>query len=80
LFFLCPYDLLGVKKPPEKVKAEVLQIRLSSAEKQAFALAAELDGKKVSEWVRDRLRRDSRQELEAHGQPVPFLPSNKAAT
>jgi hypothetical protein len=69
----------AAKKTPEKTKAELLQIRLSLAEKQAFALAAELDGKKVSEWVRDRLRRDSKQELEAHGQQVPFLPSSSRA-
>ena len=53
------------KKQPDKAKVALLQIRLSTAEKEAFAIAAELDGKKISEWIRDRLRRDSRQELEA---------------
>lgn len=65
-------------KPPEKAKAAVLQIRLNAAEKQAFERAAELDGKKTSEWMRDRLRRLARQELEEHGQPVPFLPSRES--
>jgi hypothetical protein len=61
------------KKAPEKAKTELLQIRVSLAEKQAFAAAADLDGKKVSEWIRDRLRGQSRQELEQAGQAVPFL-------
>jgi predicted HicB family RNase H-like nuclease len=61
------------RKLPEKAKSEMVQLRLSSAEKQAFALAAELDGKKISEWIRDRLRRVSRQEIETAGLPVPFL-------
>jgi hypothetical protein len=43
------------------------------AEKQAFQAAAELDGKKLSEWIRDRLRRLSREELQANGLDVPFL-------
>ena len=64
------------KKSPDKAKASLLQIRLGAAEKETFARAAELDGKKVSEWIRDRLRRISRQELESVGEPVPFLTSN----
>lgn len=63
------------KKSADKAKRELLQIRLSTAEKEAFTRAADIDGKKVSEWIRDRLRRCSRQELEEHGQNVPFLPS-----
>lgn len=61
------------KKPPDKAKRETLQIRLSAAEKLAFATAADLDGKKVAEWIRDRLRRASRQELERAGLSIPFL-------
>lgn len=61
------------KKPPDKAKGELLQIRVSTAEKQAFQLAADRDGKKTSEWIRDRLRRTSRQELEEANVPVPFL-------
>ncbi|MBN9520975.1 DUF1778 domain-containing protein [bacterium] len=60
-------------KPADKAKGQLLQIRLSDSEKQAFADAAELDGKKVSEWVRDRLRRASRAELEEQGRDVAFL-------
>lgn len=55
-------------------RTELLQVRLSPAEKAGFSAAAALDGKGLSEWLRDRLRRDARQELEAHGQTVPFLP------
>jgi uncharacterized protein (DUF1778 family) len=63
-------------KPSDVAKTALLQIRLSDAEKEAFTRAAELDGKKISEWIRDRLRRLARQELEEHGQPVAFLPGN----
>ncbi len=66
-------------KPPDKAKAEVLQIRLSGAEKRAFARAAEIDGKKVSEWIRDRLRAIPREELQAVGDQFPFL-SNSASS
>lgn len=61
------------RKPASKSKGELLQIRVNSAEKETFQNAAELDGKKLSEWIRDRLRRISRQELEAIKQPIPFL-------
>ena len=56
-----------------ETKAELMQIRVTAAEKETFADAAALDGKDLSEWVRDRLRRLSRQELEQAGRPVSFL-------
>jgi uncharacterized protein (DUF1778 family) len=56
-----------------KAKAELLQIRLSVSEKTTFSDAAELDGKNVSEWIRDRLRRVSRQELQEAGKTEAFL-------
>jgi hypothetical protein len=61
------------KKPPDKAKGEILQIRVGPAEKATFKAAAELDGKKLSEWIRDRLRRLSREELEREGRTVEFL-------
>jgi uncharacterized protein (DUF1778 family) len=61
------------KKPLHKAKSELVQIRLNAAEKKAFQDAADLDGKKLSEWIRDRLRRLSREELETAGRKVPFL-------
>lgn len=64
------------RKPAGTGKTELLQLRLSAAEKLAFSQAADLDGKKTSEWIRDRLRRLSREELQSHGLTVPFLPGN----
>jgi uncharacterized protein (DUF1778 family) len=55
-------------------RTALVQVRLAADEKAAFNAAAALDGKGLSEWLRDRLRRNARQELEAHGQAVPFLP------
>jgi hypothetical protein len=63
------------KKSPDKAKGALIQIRVNDAEKQAFTDAADLDGKKLSEWVRDRLRRLAREELEGHGRTVAFLPT-----
>ena len=61
------------KKPSEIRKDERIPIRASAAEKQAFQDAAALDGKTMSDWIRDRLRRASRQELEDAGKPVAFI-------
>jgi len=44
-----------------KAKSDLMQVRLDAAEKQAFTDAAAMDGKDLSEWVRDRLRRLARQ-------------------
>jgi hypothetical protein len=60
-------------KPDAKAKRELVQIRLGITEKAAFVRAADLDGKKLSEWIRDRLRSVSRKELESRGEEVPFL-------
>jgi len=61
-------------KPAEKAKRALVQIRLNTAEKAGFIQAADLDGKKLSEWIRDRLRRLAREELQQQGLAVPFLP------
>jgi hypothetical protein len=61
------------KKPALLAKGAIIQLRINPAEKEAFQKAADLDGKKLSEWMRDRLRRVSRQELEAAGGEVPFM-------
>jgi hypothetical protein len=60
-------------KPPAKAKGELVQIRLTADEKAAFVQAADLEGSALSQWIRNRLRRVSREELEAQGQPVQFL-------
>jgi uncharacterized protein (DUF1778 family) len=64
-------------KPPEKSKSELIQLRVSSAEKIAFNAAADMDGKKLSEWIRDRLRRLAREELEDGGREVAFRASHR---
>jgi uncharacterized protein (DUF1778 family) len=61
------------RKSADKAKGSLIQLRVSKAEKEAFNAAAEQDGKKLSEWMRDRLRRLSRQELEESGRPVAFV-------
>ncbi len=66
------------KKSPDKAKAALIQLRVNDAEKRAFVDAADLDGKKLSEWMRDRLRRLAREELQAHGRTVAFLPSGES--
>ena len=60
------------KKPLEKSKSKLIQVRASLPEKQAFSAAADLDGKTLSVWIRDRLRKIAHEELERHGQQVPF--------
>lgn len=54
-------------------KIEIIQIRLSEAEKQGFQAAAKLAGVSLSSWVRERLRRAAVRELEEAGRPIPFL-------
>jgi hypothetical protein len=63
-------------RPPlgsDRGKGEYLDVRLESAEKQAFKEAADVAGIPLSTWVRERLRRAARQELEEVGRAVPFL-------
>lgn len=61
------------RKDPERTKGDYLDIRLETAEKQAFKDAADLAGLDLSAWVRERLRAAARKELENAGQPVAFL-------
>jgi hypothetical protein len=61
--------------PANQAKDVLMQVRLQPAEKQAFSDAALLSGQGLSVWVRDRLRRIARQELEQAGREVPFLRS-----
>lgn len=63
------------KKPGGSAKGEYLELRLDAAEKQAFWDAANLSGMALSVWVRERLRRAARKELEDADKPVPFLAS-----
>jgi hypothetical protein len=54
-------------------KAQVIQIRVSDAEKQGFAAAADLAGIPLSSWVRERLRLAAIRDLESAGQRIPFV-------
>lgn len=54
-------------------KSKQLLVRLEPDEKEAFADAAELAGIPLSAWVRERLRKAARQELEEARLPIAFL-------
>jgi uncharacterized protein (DUF1778 family) len=61
------------KKKPEAVKADYIEVRCEESEKQAFRAAAEAAGLPMSGWIRERLRRAARKELEDMSMPVAFL-------
>ena len=61
------------QKPPERVKARYLQVRLEQSEKEGFDAAADLAGLPLSAWVRERLRLAARSELQGYGKPVSFI-------
>ena len=54
-------------------KSEFLKIRLGPEEKRAFQDAADLSGVALSAWIRERLRKAARKELEEAGQQIAFL-------
>ena len=58
---------------PGQAKGEYLELRLDVTEKQAFKDAATLSGMALSVWVRERLRKAARKELEDADKPVAFL-------
>jgi hypothetical protein len=61
------------RKPPDAIKTEYIEMRCEKSEKDAFRAAAEAAGLPLSGWIRHRLRRDARKELEDVGLPVAFL-------
>jgi uncharacterized protein (DUF1778 family) len=61
------------KKQPDAVKADYIEMRCTEAEKQAFRAAAEAAGLPLTGWIRERLRRIARKELEDLDRPVAFL-------
>jgi uncharacterized protein (DUF1778 family) len=63
------------KKKPDAVKTGWLEVRCEEAEKEAFRMAAEISGLPLSGWIRERLRKVARKELEEAGKPVAFLPT-----
>jgi uncharacterized protein (DUF1778 family) len=54
-------------------KSVLVQIRLEPEEKEAFTRAAEISGIALSAWIRERLRRAARIELESSGIKIPFI-------
>jgi hypothetical protein len=63
-------------RPPkgsDRIRGDYLEVRLEAAEKHAFKDAAEIAGLDLSAWVRERLRRAARLELEEADRSVAFL-------
>ncbi len=54
-------------------KTEIVRLRVDPSEKQAFQEAADLAGITLSTWIRERLRRVVRLELEEAGRQIPFI-------
>jgi hypothetical protein len=61
------------KLPAGSKKGAYMEMWLHEAEKEAFVSAADAAGMSLSAWVRDRLRRASRKELEEFDLPVAFM-------
>jgi len=55
------------RKPRGQTKSESLLLRLQKQEKAVFKSAADLAGLDLSAWIRERLRKDAREELSAVG-------------
>jgi hypothetical protein len=82
LYFMRIMKKIRRGRPPkgsDKIKGIRLDMRLTAAEKEAFRASAELAGLDLSAWVRERLRRAAREELEGAGQPIAFLQNNRGA-
>jgi uncharacterized protein (DUF1778 family) len=58
--------------PKEGNRTERVELRLEPKEKEAFVMAADASGLSLSSWIRERLRRAARQDLEEAGERVPF--------
>lgn len=55
------------------VKSEIIKLRVGPEEKQAFREAAQIAGIPLSNWIRERLRKAARIELEDARKDIPFL-------
>lgn len=62
------------KKAAQRLKVEILKVRLEPAEKKAFQDAADIAGIPLSAWFRERARRAAVRELEDAGRRIAFLP------
>jgi len=63
----------GRPKSTDSIKEEYMELRLFAVEKEAFNRAAQAAGLSLSAWVRERLRRIAKKELEEMNLPVAFL-------
>ena len=61
------------KTKTSRLRAERLEIRLEKSEKAAFQMAADASGLSLSSWIRERLRKAARYDLEEAGEQIPFL-------
>jgi hypothetical protein len=61
------------KKAADQTKGDYIELRVGVDEKQAFVDAANLHGMALSVWIREKLRRAARKELEDAEKPVAFL-------
>jgi predicted HicB family RNase H-like nuclease len=61
------------KQSADSIKEEYMELRLFAVEKEAFNRAAQAAGLSLSAWVRERLRRIAKKELEEMNLPVAFL-------
>ncbi len=57
----------------DRARVSRLGLRLEPDEKAAFEQAAQLSGLPLSAWIRERLRRSARRELEDANRAIPFL-------
>ena len=55
------------------MRTETVRLRVDLDEKRSFQDAADLAGVPLSAWVRERLRKAARLELEAAGRQIAFL-------
>ena len=61
------------RKGSAQTKSEGVLLRMEKREKEGFTAAAELAGAPLSVWMRERLRRAAKKELEEAGREVAFL-------
>jgi hypothetical protein len=64
------YAHMGHTRP---MKTDLLKVRITPHEKDAFQEAADLAGLSLSSWARERLRRVVIRELEDASRPIPFI-------
>lgn len=57
----------------DRVKDYSLQVRLTQGERTSIKAAADAAGLSTSAWLRDRMRKAARTELQAAGLRVAFL-------